>query len=575
MSVRVRSVLLSRVLGPAFLIVAASAATAQQADTSAAKPAPVKDTVSMKPMKTKEYGTLPARFQFAVGGYLPHISTTAKIATAHLPSTDINLERQLGLNPNTQSIDLYGQWRFAKKNVLSLEYFGISRNASRTITDSLIVNDTVYQAGATVYTKSGLSYYGVTYRYYLWRRERWELGAGLGIDVMGLDATFGLRATAGNHADSAHVSGSFVAPVPMLGIYADWEAIPRLYIRGTFQTLYIANIASYGGLVRDRRIAAEWYPLHNYGFGLGWHYVGLDIKKTQPNGAYVKLSYAIQGLSLYATAAFGPSAPVPHRASAPRSEPPEGQDFGLVPRTVSFSVGGYLPSINSSGRLSSPTNPGTSIDLEQKLGFPTNTQTLNVGAELRIANKSLLTFTYFGFNRSGTATLSDSIAFGDSVYHAGATIEAGGSLKYLGFSYRYYVWRKKAWQVGFGLGLDEIEAETHLGIKVTTANKADSLHHSGSLAVPAPMLGVYGDWELFHGFYLRGTAQWLGATLGDVNVSITDDRLDAEYYFSKNYGVGAGYHYVGFDGSKTFKNGEELKINYSIQGPVLYLTAAF
>ena len=574
MSIRVRSALLSRVMLPAFFAAATSSAAAQQADTTRAAPERAKDNVSAESVKRKEYGTIPARFQFSAGGFLPRISTGVQLSTAHLSGTDIDLEKTLGLNPNTQSIDLIGQWRFKKRNMLSLEFFTFSRRASRTITESLTVNDSVYHAGATVNTSAALQYYGFTYRYYLWRRERWELGAGLGIDVMDLNAGFGIKA-AGGRSDSLQAKGSIVAPVPMLGIYADWEAIPRLYLRGTFQTLYIANVESYGGLIRDRRIAAEWYPLHNYGLGLGWHYVGIDIKKTQPSGAYVKLSYAIQGLSLYATAAFGAPEPVPHRAPGPRTEPPAGQEYGLVPKTISFSIGGFLPAIQADGRLSTSSNPGNNIDLERQLGLPTQTQTFILGAQLRIANKSLLTFSYFNFNRNGSAFLADSIVFGDSVYRAGVTVNAGGRLAYYGLTYRYYVWREKRWQLGFGLGLDEIDATTQLGIDVATPGRADSLQRHGSLAVPAPMLGMYADWEVVHGVYLRGTAQWLGASISDTRVTLTDDRLDVEWYAFENYGVGAGYHYIGFDGTKTFRGGDQLRLQYSIQGPVLYLTAAF
>jgi hypothetical protein len=575
MNVRVRTIALCGILGPAILAGGTAPIRAQQADSTKPAAAPPKDTISAKPMRTKQYGTIPARFQFGIGGYLPQINTSAQLSTAHLPGTDINLSKTLGLTPNNQSIDLYAQWRFKQRHVLSAEFFTFNRSASRTITDSLIVNDTIYHAGATIDTKNGIQYYGLTYRYYIWRRERWELGAGLGIDVMDLSASFGVKASVNGQADSAQVKGSIVAPVPMIGIYADWEMIPRLYLRGTFQTLYIANVQSYGGAVRDRRIAAEWYPFHNFGFGLGWHYVGLDIKKTQPNGAYIKLSNSIQGLSLYATAAFGPAEPVPHQPPGPRSEPPAGQDFGLVPKTISFSLGGYLPSVQSQGQLSTALSTGDRIDLESGLGLPSNTSSVNLGAQLRIANKSLLTFTYFSFTRDGSKTLSDTIHFGGGTYDPGATINAGGTLSYFGFTYRYYLWRERKWQVGFGLGLDEIEAATHVGIKASIAGKEDSLQHHGSLSTPAPMLGLYADWEVFHAFYARLTGQWLGGTISSYNFNLTDDRLDLEYYFFKNYGLGAGYHYVGFSGGKTFNNGDKFEMKYTVQGPVMYVTAAF
>ena len=68
---------------------------------------------------------------------------------------------------------------------------------------------------------------------------------------------------------------------------------------------------------------------------------------------------------------------------------------------------------------------------------------MNIGAQLRIANKSLLTFTYFGFTRNGSKTLTDTLHFGGGVYDPDVTVNAGGNLKYFGFTYRYYLLREK------------------------------------------------------------------------------------------------------------------------------------
>jgi hypothetical protein len=548
------------------------AATAQQSDSGTAKPAG-KDSTA--PTNADRWGTIPARWNFAAGGYLPHVGTSMTLSSALLPATEINLEKKLGLSPNTQSIDLFAEYRFSKKNVLSLEFFDIDRSATRTLSDSLIVNDTVYQAGATINTHAKLQYYGLSYRYYFWRRQRWELGAGLGIDVLNIGLGLGVKANVAGKPDSAQTSGSFVAPVPLLGVYADWEVVPRVTLRGSFQTLYIANVDSYGGSVKDRRISADWFPWDNYGFGLGWHYVGIDVKKTFSNGGYVKADYSIQGLTLYAAAAFGAPQPVPYRPSKPRTEPPAGQDFGLVPRTVSIAIGGYLPNVNTQAQLKTPGNAGDNVDLEQILGLPPRTQSLVVDVALRVANKSLITGSYFGFSRAGSHTLGDSITFGDSVYAADATVNGKGTLAYFGFSYRYYIWREHTWQLGAGIGLDEIDIGTQFGIQVSTPGKADSLQNHNKLAVPAPMLGLYGDWEFLPRFYLRGQAEWIGGSASGYTLNVTDDRADVEWYAFKNYGIGIGYHYVGANVAKSLRNGDEITLNYTIHGVVAYLKAAF
>jgi hypothetical protein len=544
---------------------------AQQSDSAAALAA-AKDSAAAHDTR---WGTIPARWTFGAGGYLPSVSTTMTLESALLPATEIDLGKRLGLASSRQSIDLIADYRFAKKNMLTLEFFDISKSATKTISDSLIVNDTIYRAGATLDTRAKLQYYGLSYRYYPWRRQRWEIGFGLGIDVLNIGLGIGVKANVVGRADSAQTKGSLVAPVPMLGFYGDWEVVPRVLLRGSFQTIYIANVSNYGGAVRDRRIAGEWMAWDNFGFGLGWHYVGVDIKKNFGSGAYIKADYSIQGLSLYGLAAFGAPQPVPYRPSAPRTEPPAGQDFGLVPRTISIAVGGYLPSVASQAQLETPGNAGDRIDLEKVLGLPSSAQSLVVDVALRTGNKSLITGSYFGFNRSGSATLSDSIVFGDTVYHAGATLNGTGTLQYFGFSYRYYVLRDHSWQLGAGIGVDQIDLGSKLGIDLFTPGREDSLPRKNNLGVLAPMLGLYGDWEFLPRFYLRGQAEWIGGSSSGYHVEVTDDRADVEWYAFENYGLGLGYHYVGANVAKTIRNGDTFRILYKISGAVFYLKAAF
>jgi len=552
----------------AFVLAGAPRAVAQQGDT--AHTAAPRDSAA-----ASKFGTLPARWNFAAGGYLPSLSTTATIGGPLLSATPIDLENALGLSANTQTIDLYASYRFKKKNMLSLEYFGYTRSATKTINDSLVVGDTVYDAGATLHANANIAYFGFTYRYYFWRREQWELGAGLGIDVMNLGVGFGIKASTAGRADSAQTSGSILAPVPLIGFYGDWEPIPDLYVRGTFQTFFL-KYQEYSGSVHDRRLAVEWYPWRNYGFGAGWHLVGLSIKKTNAEtDRYVQLGYSIQGLSIYAMAAFGAPQPVPPRPPTPITEPPEGQDFGLVPRNVSLFAGGFGPNVQSHGELSSPSGDRDYIDLEQTFGFPSKVNSIDLGLSLRVANKSLITASYFSFSRSGSETLTDTLHWGDATYPAGVTVDAGGSLAYLGFSYRYYFLRKTRWQLGAGIGVDEIEGKMSLGVHATVAGKEDSLQAHSSLSTPAPMLGLYFDWEPLKALYLRAVGQYISISVGSSSGTITDDRLTAEWYVFKNYGIGGGYHYIYADLSRTFETGDQFNITYTIQGPYLYLTAAF
>ena len=93
-----------------------------------------------------------------------------------------------------------------------------------------------------------------------------------------------------------------------------------------------------------------------------------------------------------------------------------------------------------------------------------------------------------------------------------------------------------------------------MGIKASIAGQQDSLQHQGSLSTPAPMLGLYADWEVVPRL-LRASHRPVARrhATPSVNFDLTDDRLDLEYYFFKNYGLGAGYHYVGFNGDEDLR----------------------
>ena len=277
-----------------------AAALAQQPDTAkGGKP------LGFLTDTTTKYGLVPKNFTIAVGGFLPSVRTKVRLSSPSFPGTDVDLENKLGFKTNNQSLDIQAAFRLGQKQLITIGYFGFQRTSTKTINDTIRFGDSLYQAGATLDVKSRLEYYGLTYRYYFWRYTRWRLGAGLGIDALNTNLSLGIRvASGGGFADSAKRSGGFTAPAPMLGIYADWEFVPRFFLRGQLQYLYVPEIESYQGHITDDRLGVDWYPFHNYGIGIQYHYIGTEITKSFTNGGKLTFNYSIGGPSIYLTAAF-------------------------------------------------------------------------------------------------------------------------------------------------------------------------------------------------------------------------------------------------------------------------------
>ncbi len=286
----------------------APTARAQHADSSAHASSTTNQSHDTATAEPERFGRVPQRFVINLGGYLPFLSTHASLSAQTRRGTNVNLEDVFGLSPNTQTFNAGASWRISKHNYLALNYFSFSRSATKTISDSITWGPNVYHAGTTLDVSNRFEYYGLSYRYYIWRETNWELGPGIGIDALNVSSSMGVRVSAAGTgsgvADSAKATGSITVPVPLLGIYGDWEFVPRILLTGGAQYIYVNDIDSYGGHVIDASLAIEWYPLHNFGLGAGYHYIGANLSKVIRNGNSARFNYTIGGPTIYLSATF-------------------------------------------------------------------------------------------------------------------------------------------------------------------------------------------------------------------------------------------------------------------------------
>lgn len=253
--------------------------------------------------ETSEFGRVSDRFSIYVGGYLPAVQTHGRFSTALHNGTDINFENVLGLSPNTQTFNASAAWRISTHNFISFDYFSFGRTATKTIADSIVWGEDVYHAGATLNVNNHVDYYGLSYRYYVWRERNWEFGPGLGVTALDLSSSIGAQVsasdTSGAVADTAVKKGSVLAPAPLLGLFGDWEFVPRLFVRGSLEYIYVNDIAGFGGHVTDDGLGVEWYAFSHVGIGAFYHFIGASVTKTFSNSDKLTFKYVIQGPALY------------------------------------------------------------------------------------------------------------------------------------------------------------------------------------------------------------------------------------------------------------------------------------
>lgn len=207
---------------------------------------------------------------FMLGVFYPR-STTAAALTPSAGGTGaiVNFEDALALDKRSVAANVGMFWRASENWNVNLEYFEVTRDATRTLAQTVEWGDTIYTVGTTVNSGFDFSDLRVSAAYSFFRRQDKELSVGLGLHVAGIKSSL---SASGVGAESADVT----APLPVLNVYSMFALTNEwaLDVRADWLSL---NYDNYSGDVRNVAINALYQPWDNIGFGLGVRNLVIDI----------------------------------------------------------------------------------------------------------------------------------------------------------------------------------------------------------------------------------------------------------------------------------------------------------
>jgi len=201
-----------------------------------------------------------------------------------------------------------------------------------------------------------------------------------------------------------------------------------------------------------------------------------------------------------------------------------------------------------------------------------------VDGALRMGDRHRLVFDWFGFDSKRRETLDQAIAFDEVTLPAGSFAEAQLDFQLASLLYDFAVVENDGFSLGLQIGAEWAKAKARLYAEAGDASWSDQASEDGY----APVVGVRftarpGERWLFNlqGQYLD--ADW--GDFGDYDGSITRLNALAEYRFTRNFGLFAGYEWyrldikrgVGGDGIRDGIVGWDQRF----KGPVVGATFAF
>jgi hypothetical protein len=242
------------------------------------------------------------RFSVGFGGFFAGYNSGLKVGSQRLGlGLVIDIEDALGLKVTSFNYRGKVVYRFGKtkRHALVVGYFGVNRNATKILEDSLQVGDIIFDIGTELNSKFDLSIIRLKYDYSLYQDKRVSIGASIGLFIM--PVKFKVKAK-----NSEEQVTNFVAPFPLIGLRTDFQISKKFYLLQTAELLYLSFTNFKGGLL-DLSIMLEHKTFKNVAFGIGINSNRVDVTIKNPDSKIdffgdIRMNYT--GLILYGSYFF-------------------------------------------------------------------------------------------------------------------------------------------------------------------------------------------------------------------------------------------------------------------------------
>lgn len=219
-----------------------------------------------------------------------------------------------------------------------------------------------------------------------------------------------------------------------------------------------------------------------------------------------------------------------------------------LPDRFQIDTGYFRMSANTVLRYNGPRGGSGEVDFEEDLGLDPTVDTFWVDGRWRVGRRHQL---QLGFTQSTRETegytLQRDFTWGGEVYNAGLSATTRGDAKILGGYYRFAIVRSDRVEIGptLGVGYLWLDARIRATGTVTTpgGTQTRSLDESASTGSITGAVGGYVEVWPAKRFVLRGDFLYVKVTPESSEASVTDWRVAADWYFTRNVGAGAQYKY--------------------------------
>jgi hypothetical protein len=266
---------------------------------SAAEPPKASDT--LKPRKKNDIASpITDRFALRVTYFPSSVSTQLRLDPRNgpgLPGTDLVAENDLGMSDKDNQARMELTFRLREKNRLRVDYFKLGRSGDQVITRIINFGNQTFNVNDRVQSMLEWRQLAFTYTRSIFRFERFELGAGVGIAL--LEAKARGEVASRNIRESEDGVGAF----PTFALDGTWRISKRWSFNARGQTLS-AKVRNFNGSMSDYHADVQYRWAGNFSLGLGYTRLRTFLDVTDNNHFNGRYQQRVSGPEFFIRASF-------------------------------------------------------------------------------------------------------------------------------------------------------------------------------------------------------------------------------------------------------------------------------
>ncbi len=264
-----RALLRPSIVLPAVLLglgcaLAQAAAADAPADASA-------NTRIRPPAKAAPAGPITDHFSLRASFYMPSVSTDARFdSSAGVLGTQFNAETDLGLDDKLDQGRVELIFRLRERHRMRIDYLKIDRDGDRLLNRQITFGNSTYNVSDRVLSTVSWRMLGLTYTWSALRKERYELGVGIGVNLIEAEARGEVRAR------NLREKGAGVGPMPTIAVDGTWQIAKRWSVNARAQQLSL-SVSDVKGSMSDYHVDAQYRWVPNAAVGIGYNMFKTDV----------------------------------------------------------------------------------------------------------------------------------------------------------------------------------------------------------------------------------------------------------------------------------------------------------